>query len=64
MVVYNQRILVVDKDINIRQALENMLTALGYKVFLASNGKEALLSFANNQPDLVILDIVLPIVLC
>ena len=60
MVVYNQRILVVDKDINIRQALENMLTALGYKVFLASNGKEALLSFANNQPDLVILDIILP----
>ena len=60
MVVYNQRILVVDKDINIRQALENMLTALGYTVFLASNGKEALLSFANNQPDLVILDIILP----
>jgi OmpR family response regulator RpaB len=60
VVVYNPRILVVDKDINIRQALENMLTALGYKVFLASNGKEALLSFTNNQPDLVILDIVLP----
>jgi len=54
-----QKILVVDNEIKIRQLLAKRLTILGYKVFLASNGKEALQNFTNKQPDLIVLDIIL-----
>tara|TARA_B100000780_G_C21083287_1_gene436330 strand:- start:659 stop:1372 length:714 start_codon:yes stop_codon:yes gene_type:complete len=58
--VYNEKILVIDGDIGIRQILATRLTILGYKVFLSSNGKDALVSFNKEQPDLIILDLILP----
>jgi|TARA_B100000768_G_scaffold179972_1_gene198829 OmpR family response regulator RpaB len=58
--VYNEKILVIDGDIDIRQILATRLTILGYKVFLSSNGKDALVSFNKEQPDLIILDLILP----
>ena len=60
MEVYNEKILVIDSDIDIRQILATRLTILGYKVFLSSNGKDALVSFNKEQPDLIILDLILP----
>ncbi len=60
MEVYNEKILVIDGDIGIRQILATRLTILGYKVFLSSNGKDALVSFNKEQPDLIILDLILP----
>ncbi len=60
MEVYNEKILVIDGDIDIRQILATRLTILGYKVFLSSNGKDALVSFNKEQPDLIILDLILP----
>jgi OmpR family response regulator RpaB len=54
------KILVVDNDINTIKLLETQLNLLGYKVVLVSNGKDALTSFIKEQPDLVILEIVLP----
>lgn len=57
---YNETILVVDDEINIRQILETRLSIRGYKVILASNGKEALEIFQKEKPDLIILDIMLP----
>lgn len=57
---YNEKILVVDDEINIRQVLETRLSIRGYNVILASNGEEALELFRKEKPDLVILDIMLP----
>jgi len=58
--VYNKKVLVVDNEIDIRNLLLTRLTLLDYKVLLASNSKEALSTFFKEQPDLIILDIVLP----
>lgn len=57
---YNEKILVVDDEINIRQILETRLSIRGYTVILAANGEEALELFHKEKPDLVILDIMLP----
>ena len=59
---YNEKILVVDDEINIRQILETRLSIRGYNVILASNGEEALDLFCKEKPDLVILDIMLPLI--
>jgi OmpR family response regulator RpaB len=60
-VVYNKKILVVNNEVEISKLLSVRLTNLGYKVFLAFSGKEALISFSQDQPDLIIIDIILPI---
>ncbi|HTI14761.1 MAG TPA: response regulator transcription factor [Dictyobacter sp.] len=55
------RILVVDDEIEITRALQRSLTAYGYDVFTASNGEEALESVAQHRPDLILLDLGLPV---
>ena len=60
MEIYNEKILVVDDELSIRQILETRLSIRGYKVILAANGEEALQLFRKEQPNLVILDIMLP----
>jgi DNA-binding response OmpR family regulator len=55
-----KRVLVVDAELEIRQFLITRLTLCGYEVFAESNGKDALLSFAKYEPDLIILDTLLP----
>ena len=54
------RILVVDDERPIRRFLRTSLSAYGYEVFEAVNGKEALQMAANERPDLIILDLGLP----
>jgi len=56
---YNEKILVVDGEESTRQVLNTRLTLLGYNVLLVRNGNDALVIFNKEQPDLVILDIVL-----
>ena len=56
---YNEKILVVDAEESTRQVLNTRLTLLGYNVLLGRNGNDALVIFNKEQPDLVILDIVL-----
>jgi two-component system KDP operon response regulator KdpE len=53
-------ILVIDDEVQIRKLLEITLDSNGYKTFFAVNAKEGLLSAANHQPDLIILDLGLP----
>lgn len=49
-------VLVVDDDRNFRETLSDLLQNAGYKVLLASNGREALASLQQNTPDLTLCD--------
>ncbi|MGZ6367586.1 MAG: response regulator, partial [Ktedonobacteraceae bacterium] len=55
------RILVVDDEIEILRALQRSLTAHGFDVSTASTGEEALESIAHYRPDLMLLDLGLPV---
>jgi two-component system KDP operon response regulator KdpE len=54
------RLLVVDDEIRILNFLRSHLKTMGYEVVTASNGLEALEQFHASQPDLVLLDILMP----
>jgi two-component system OmpR family response regulator len=54
------RILVVDDEPNIRDLLSASLRFAGYEVATASNGNEAIDRVVSLQPDLVLLDVMLP----
>ena len=54
------KILVVDDDQDLAEMLGIVLNGAGIEVDLVSNGDEAVDVFRNNQPDLVLLDIMLP----
>ena len=53
-------ILIVDDDDSIRSLLRQELTDGGYLIEEAKNGKDALESIRNHQPDLIILDVMMP----
>ena len=55
----DDRILVVDDDQEITKLLEKFLSNEGYQVAVASNGSGALAAASANEPELVLLDIVL-----
>ncbi len=54
------KILVVDDDLNICDVLKLYLTNEGYEVKTANEGTEAISAFKIYEPDLVLLDIMLP----
>ena len=56
-----EKILVVDDDQNICDLLKLYLDREGYKVLLAHDGEEALVKFNSLKPDLILLDIMLPV---
>jgi two-component system alkaline phosphatase synthesis response regulator PhoP len=56
------KILVVDDEVNITQILEFSIGAEGYEVISAQNGEEAIDKARREQPDLIILDIMMPII--
>ena len=53
-------ILIVEDEFDIRELLEAYLTNEGYKVIAAEDGEEALERFHDGNPDLVLLDLLLP----
>jgi len=55
-----QRILVVDDVAQNVKLLEQLLTLSGYEVITASSGAEGLAKVASGNPDLVLLDVVMP----
>ncbi len=55
------RILIVDDERQNRQLLEVLLTAEGYLIQTASSGEEALAVVAQQPPDLIVLDIMMPV---
>ena len=55
-----RRILVLDDDESVRQVLVENLRARGYVVFQAANGEDALNALADIDPDLFVLDFLMP----
>ena len=55
------KILVVDDEPQVRRVLKVTLTGEGYTIFEARNGEEALESFRTDSPDIVLLDMNMPV---
>ncbi|ASF46066.1 ATP-binding protein [Methylovulum psychrotolerans] len=53
-------ILIIDDDVNIREFLQQELSAENYAVREASSGSEGLAIIAGQQPDLILLDVKMP----
>jgi two-component system, cell cycle response regulator DivK len=57
----NKRILVVEDQEDNRQILRDLLGNAGFELVEAENGEEALLAVARLRPDLILMDIQLPL---
>lgn len=55
-----EKIMIVDDESKLRRLLSINLTSLNYEVSCASNGPDALELFTIFQPDLILLDIMMP----
>src|SRR5215216_6568681 len=54
------RVLVVDDDRAVRESLRRSLEFNGYEVALATDGAEALAGIGSSDPDVVIMDVMMP----
>ncbi|WP_245916378.1 response regulator transcription factor [Nocardioides gansuensis] len=54
------RVLVVDDDKAVRESLRRSLEFNGYDVALAADGAEALVAAGSTQPDVVVMDVMMP----
>ena len=59
--VAGKRILVVDDDPDIRELLFTALEDEGFEVFPAGNGQEALAAIRTFRPDVIVLDLMMPV---
>ena len=57
----SKRILVVEDQPDNRQIIRDMLAGTGYEITEAENGEEALAAIAKQRPDLILMDIQLPV---
>ncbi|MBL4746425.1 MAG: response regulator [Flavobacteriaceae bacterium] len=55
-----KKILIVDDEPNIVMSLEYLFKKEGFQVFIARDGEEALATIAQNIPDIVLLDVMMP----
>jgi DNA-binding response OmpR family regulator len=55
------KVLVVDDEPEVRRLLQDFLSGQGYDVVLAADGVEALAAVADQKPDLVLLDVAMPV---
>ncbi len=56
-----KKILIVEDEEALRILYQDELKAEGYEVLTATNGKEAIQQLEKGKPDLVVLDIVMPV---
>ncbi len=56
-----KKVLVVDDDDNLRRVLTDKLSASGFDVSNASNGEEGLEKALEIHPDIILLDVMMPI---
>lgn len=55
-----KKILIVEDDLPVLNALVDKLTREGFIIFQAQNGEEGLIMANKTQPDLILLDIIMP----
>jgi two-component system OmpR family response regulator len=55
-----RKILIADDERGLLDALGGYLRQAGYQVVTARNGREAVFAFRHEQPDLVVLDVMMP----
>ena len=55
-----KKILIVDDDLTLRRVLRNSLEQRGYQVISVDSGKEALIKFAEDIPDIIVSDVSMP----
>ncbi len=58
---HKSTILIVDDELFMSKTLEGLLTSPDYMLALASNGEEALAKAAELTPDLILLDVMMPV---
>ena len=58
----NKRILVIEDTEDNRQILRDLLTAAGYEIFEATDGATGVAMAAEKRPDLILMDIQLPVI--
>lgn len=56
----NQKILIVDNDIELNTVMKMLLTNAGYNVSSVLSGQEALDTLAKDKPDIMLLDLMMP----
>jgi len=56
-----KKILIVDDDPSIREILSTQLSRLSFQVAAAADGKEAVELFKSEKPDLVLMDMMMPV---
>ena len=54
------RVLVAEDDKSVRDSLVRALTFEGYDVITAEDGAEALMAVVDSQPDVIVLDVLMP----
>ena len=57
----SKRILVVEDQQDARRIIRDMLASTNYEITEAENGEEALVAIAKQRPDLILMDIQLPV---
>lgn len=60
-IIMKKKILIVEDDTIIRDALTEFLANEGYETSTATNGKEAIDAAAKFNPDLIIMDMFMPV---
>jgi CheY-like chemotaxis protein len=55
------KVLIVDDDVRILRVLNDILIPNGYDVLLAKNGREAIEIVRKEIPDLILMDIMMPV---
>jgi two-component system, OmpR family, alkaline phosphatase synthesis response regulator PhoP len=58
--MHDKKILVIDDDVNLGQAIKMTFARAGAEVFTAVDGRDGLRQFYEHRPDLVILDVRMP----
>ena len=57
----SNKILIIDDDMVMQQVIKSMLLSQGHDIKTAGNGKEGLEIAKNFQPDIIMLDIIMPV---
>jgi CheY-like chemotaxis protein len=56
-----ERVLIIEDDTDIREALSELLEAAGYECTGAANGAEGLVQVRRQRPDVILLDLMMPV---